>query len=430
MDAISTTGAEVIRGICILIVIFNTIEVIHIFRSQKHWHNAHILFFNLALIDTALGCIGIVTYSVSPSQNFNRPFPRSITLTYLLHLNTCESIFMVLLLSIDRWIAVKWPLKYRALMTKKKLYIGIVLSWVLSILYTFLVVTQKYILKNIIWLYVNGILTVVQTLIMIYLYHSIFALYRRSSKTIVTFGDISGHSKPNTTQEVESQSEKNVTVKNLKGQKSVSESSTSGGESKDAAKITDQSSLVNSTGSTKRSEKDVHGIHQRHDLIKSTSYSGSQLSKVSSIVVSSDVRHVTNDESDKYEGISEKRNTTGATFSRIKQSKRAASGQKSCSQQQEKNQSGIDNNGQDRLSKGENVIQMSNKEKRLLKICFAMVVCFAYSYIPPVIVVPLARTGNVPVWLADFTAINILCGSLWNPILYFLNKFIGRRKTR
>ena len=228
MDVMSTTGNNIKRGVRVLIVLFNNIELIHIFRSQKHWHNAHILFFNLASIDTALGCIGIVTYSVSLSQNLNRLFT----------LNTCESIFLALLLSIDRWIVVKWPLKYRALMTKKKLYIVIVLSWVLSILYTFQVATLRYILHNIIWLCVDGILTVVQTLIMTYLYYSIFALYRRSSKAIVTFGEISSHLKSSTAQEVESQSEKNVIVKKLKGQKSVSESSTSGGESKDTVKIT------------------------------------------------------------------------------------------------------------------------------------------------------------------------------------------------
>ena len=432
MDFRSTTAVEIKCGVCVLIILSNTIELIHIFRSQKRWTNAQILFVNLALIDAALGCISIMTISVSLSQKSNRPLALSIALTYLLYLNTCELTFLVLLLSIDRWIAVKWPLKRCELMTRKRLYIGIVLSWAISILWVTLVVFLQFMVKGTTWLYVSGILTIVQTLIMTYLYYSIFVSYRRSSKAVVTFGDTSSHLKSIIAQEGDSQSKREFIFNKLKGQRSASESTRSSGENKEAVRIIGKNVLVIGIGRVEKSEKNRYSIHQRHGLAEKSS-GKSQLSEVSSLIICPDAQNVTNDGADKYQDISEKRNTTQGTFNKCKESKRAAcSGQEYCSQQKEKEQYGIDDNYQDRLCKGKNVvIHMSNKEKRLLKFCFAIVVCFAYSYVSPIFVLILAfsQTGNVPIWLDNFVGISILCGSLWNPILYFINQFMGKRKT-
>ena len=259
---------------------------------------------------------------------------------------------------------------------------------------------------------------------MTYLYYSIFVSYRRSSKAVITFGDTSSHSKPIIAQEEESQGKKEFIFKKLKGQWSVSKSTRSSEESKNVVRIVGKSVLVIGIGRVERSEKNRYRIHQRHGLAEKISYWESQLSEVSSLIIRSDAQNVTNDGADFRE---EKYDTED--FIKCKESKRTAcSGQEYCSQQEEKKQYRTDDNFQDRLCKGKNVIQMSDKDKGLLEFCFAIAVCFACSHISPIFMLILAfsRTGNVPVWLDSFAGINILCRSLCNPILYFMNQFMGR----
>ena len=58
------------------------------------------------------------------------PYP-----SYVQNVHTCliiQQVLSLLLLSFDRVLAVKFPLRYKVIITKTKLYIGLVISWVIS----------------------------------------------------------------------------------------------------------------------------------------------------------------------------------------------------------------------------------------------------------------------------------------------------------
>ena len=90
--------------------------------------------------------------------------------------------FIVTLILVDRWIAVKWPLKYRLLMTRKRLYIGSLLSWLLAFL-----VKPVSLVKDVALVYIAPPLIIITVLIVIYFYCCLFYVYRRSVRAMKTY---------------------------------------------------------------------------------------------------------------------------------------------------------------------------------------------------------------------------------------------------
>ena len=71
---------------------------------------------------------------------------------------------------------------------------------------------------------------------------------------------------------------------------------------------------------------------------------------------------------------------------------------------------------------------MSDKEIQLLKFCVAMVLFFSLSYMPLAIVLAVFELlfERIPSFVMNVIIANALCGSLWNPLLYFFYEFLSK----
>ena len=183
MDCDKITGQKMIFLVSILILLANTAEIVLLLRTRKSKNNAMILLCSLAVADAILG---ITTASTIGMRLF---WKRSISLVWyiqrsLFYGNIFASSFIVILISVDRWIAVKWPLKYRLLMTRKRIYVGSLLSWLLA----FLVIPVS-LAKDVALVYIASPLIILTVLIVIYFYCSLFYVYRRSVRTMKIYGN-------------------------------------------------------------------------------------------------------------------------------------------------------------------------------------------------------------------------------------------------
>ena len=172
---------KILCGVSVFIVLANIIEIVLLLNARKRWRNAQVLIVHLALTDMALGLITIISASVFLS-NLIRFSTAVVILGFVFYGNMCGSSFIVVLISVDRWVAVKWPLKYRALMTKSRLNFAILGAWVLSIfILSLMMALGEYYTGG---FSIGGVILIIETLLLVYLYFSIFILYRKSAKTI------------------------------------------------------------------------------------------------------------------------------------------------------------------------------------------------------------------------------------------------------
>ena len=166
----------------------NFVEIVFLLKKKKRWLNAHILVFNLASADATLGFTTATTISFWLSQrNYKAPFV--ILRNCFFYGNIYESIFIVMLISVDRWIAVKWLFGYRTLMTKKRVCIGALSAWITSVS----LVSAVFVFKLYGGIYIFRILTITGIIVLVYLNSSIFLLYRKSIKMMKVDRRFTGH---------------------------------------------------------------------------------------------------------------------------------------------------------------------------------------------------------------------------------------------
>ena len=123
---------KIMCALSLLIFLSNMAEITLLLRIKRSWHNAQIMLFSLALTDATLGYVTSITKSILLSQKYDN-FSIFFVVERVIHyLNICSSSLIVLLIAMDRWIAVKWLMRYRILMTRKRLYIGILLSAIIE----------------------------------------------------------------------------------------------------------------------------------------------------------------------------------------------------------------------------------------------------------------------------------------------------------
>ena len=300
MNPIKATQNQILCAISLLVVFANVLEIIVLVRTKRRWYNAQVLLLNLAIADSALGLATLIWTSFWLSNMDYRTDSTEDLRTLAFFGGMYGSLLIMVLISVDRWFAVRWPLKYHVLMTRKRLYIGILLSWVLAAL----IVTGTVVLNSFSdgygWFYIGGPVVIIEPFILVYLYSSIFVHYRKSArKTITNYSS----------------------TRYLK------------------SKVDGSTLSVSSVGPPENAI--VEGKQITPDI-------------------------------------------------RIRQ------------------------------------MQMSGKESRLLRFCFVIAICFCVSYMPAGITLQVVRIpSQMPPWLGAFIVINGFCGSLWNPILYFLYHYAG-----
>ena len=319
--------SQTLCGVGVLIFLANIVEIILLIKTRISWHNAQILLFSLALIDAAIGLATIISTTIFLYDLIGLR-TLCVILAYVFYGNMCGSSFIVVLISVDRWVAVKWPLKYRTLITKRRLNAAILMAFVLSILILSLMTAVREVDKGYTAMFsIAGTILITETLLLVYLYCSVFVLYRRSAKAIVIVGKAS-----------------NDMERNLKNHRI-------------------------------RTEQKIYQQNQGCKLSFLKLRFGSQGNETDS---------------------GEKFNETSMERSRV--------------------------------------VQLSEREKRLLKFCIAIVVCFFLSFMPAAVLFFIAKSP----WQHEFIhqsismafTVNSFCGSMWNPFLYFLHQFFGKRKSQ
>ena len=311
------TSLQTLRAISFIIFFVNGFEILFLLKTRKRWCHAHILVFNLAIADAVFGLTAIITMSFSLSARHYRFHSLLDIISYAwLYGNMLGSSLIVMLISIDRWIAVKWPFRYRTLMTKTRLYVAALSGWIAGVATVCAMFVLVHVTKSFGSFYFLQVIITMGQLINIYVYCSIFCLYRKSIRLTRT---------------------DHTSASNLNRRKS-----------------------------------------ERLNCIEIESGTAS-LSAISSASVGP-------------------KNT-------------------------------INNKHQNTMEIEKILIRMSDKEKRLLKFCLAVVLSFCLSYLPLNLIVSPEISGKMPPFLYFIINVNAFCGSLWNPFLYFLHQFFDRRKT-
>lgn len=123
-----------------LLIIFGNIFVILAICMDFHLRSpTHHLLGSLAVADLLLGTI-VLPFSAFQLYFDWWPFGSVFCDIYLAVDVLCctASIYLVLVVSIDRLIGVTKPLRYHMIVTKKKMYLTIVTAWILSLLVSLL----------------------------------------------------------------------------------------------------------------------------------------------------------------------------------------------------------------------------------------------------------------------------------------------------
>ena len=111
-----------------LVVVINIIEIGILVRNRKNLKNYERLLLSLSVADLLVG----ITFLASVLVQFKRGSYTPISVGFWYSITT--SLFHIVLLTLDRAIAVLYPLKHRIWITAKFTKISIGMSWIFSLL--------------------------------------------------------------------------------------------------------------------------------------------------------------------------------------------------------------------------------------------------------------------------------------------------------
>ena len=126
MDGVLLTTYKMGLTFSVIISFANVVEIALLLTTRKRWDDIKILLLGLAFTDAAL--LVTTTCTIAFSVSLPREQNTSKIQRPALSGNMCGSLFIVPLISIDRYGAVRCPLKYHVFVTRRKLYIGIPFS--------------------------------------------------------------------------------------------------------------------------------------------------------------------------------------------------------------------------------------------------------------------------------------------------------------
>ena len=135
-----------------------TIHAIRKTSSASLPKNLRVLLLNLAFSDLSVGLvvqpiyiIGRLTFRLESQQGDNSQMN---TLTFVIGIVfVCASILGVLILSVDRFLAVYLHLRYQEIVTPKRVVSILILSWVISTIVSLFFIAQEY--RDFLWIFLN-----------------------------------------------------------------------------------------------------------------------------------------------------------------------------------------------------------------------------------------------------------------------------------
>ena len=208
------TVRQILRALSFPIFLTNLIEIILLLKRRKRWKNAQILIFSLAVADATLGFSTAVIFSVmlSLDDHFTTSILYALTImkNLIIYGNIYGSSFLVILISVDRWLIIKSPLRYRMLMRRRRLYFGIFLSWILAAITLSAIIFLNRLKKDYGWIFIGGGLLILETIILISLYISIFLAYRKNAtRMMINFDTVNRQTQHNSRHKKEKDGGKN-----------------------------------------------------------------------------------------------------------------------------------------------------------------------------------------------------------------------------
>ena len=160
---------------CIVITLGNLMIVIAVVKDPLKKLRSPFNYFvvNLAVADLIVGIIsmpiGIYNHTLEYLKTKPDVLKRVFTVTLFISLTA--SLLCLITLSVDRYVAITFPMKYRSNLTWRKCWIGSFIIWILSLSLPFIYLKVGYI--NYLMIYVNtavviAAITLVMTYIRIY----------------------------------------------------------------------------------------------------------------------------------------------------------------------------------------------------------------------------------------------------------------------
>ena len=375
---------HIILFISILILTVNMLELILLLKHRRRWKNAQILLFSLSLADFLLG-FTYMFYSLFKLLDIGRRNRLFLNVSSsFLYVNLYGSSMQVMLLTLDRLVAVKRPLKYRAWITQRRITKSILLSWLVSVTVGILMQVLKKLHKNAYtWSILGTVVCITEVVFFVVAYVSILVQYRKiSRKATINFSTSIGTVRSNKTRKFSDQPE------NSEGS---ARQSSLGYQSADACSCFTSFDNISvyptiftenfcSCSKTKR-----NGFTPFHiDYERERSHAREELP--SDVISKADEAKI-----------------------------RKVSAQ---------------SNENSRLSQKDIAKIISNRERRLLILCIVTVLCFTLSFLSFGIGVMFHHVVEHNKGLKSFIQILSICGSLWNPFIYFFYHHYEERRRR
>ncbi|XP_071792125.1 beta-4C adrenergic receptor-like [Asterias amurensis] len=149
----SNTAVVVLRTIFIAsnglaIVIANTLNIVVVGRARIGSEPARVFIVSLALADILVGALAFT--STLPSGYDGFPFSDALCRITgsVFAVGLLLSVFFLVNISVDRFVAITIPLRYEALITRKRAFITVCVAWVaisgISLVTTLLTDVMKY----------------------------------------------------------------------------------------------------------------------------------------------------------------------------------------------------------------------------------------------------------------------------------------------
>ena len=173
---------------CPVIILMNVLVILVVKTRHRLQSNHNILLACLAGTDLLVGTVTQPTFiaaevfvvaggSVATYCNIKNNFG-----TLIINFPVLASLLHLVLISVDRYVAMKYALQYNEIVTKQRLAEAVILSWFLAGVYTLFKLLELSSLPN----YVRNVLVIFSILIIVYCHISVYLVTRRHEKKIKT----------------------------------------------------------------------------------------------------------------------------------------------------------------------------------------------------------------------------------------------------
>ena len=196
-NPVSQSGTQTILFVAVgsIIILLNSVEMFFILRVRGKLKIFEILLLNLATADLFVGIFVVVFQSLILVNKLsaNGIVAGKIAFNCFSFFSVASSLFQVLLISLDRLVAVKFPIRHRTLITVRRVVKCEIVVWTITVLLALIISLQDTSSGEINTVYIKRVVTAVMILIggvlfisfYTYIIHCVIKNRRRIQKNIL-----------------------------------------------------------------------------------------------------------------------------------------------------------------------------------------------------------------------------------------------------